>query len=96
MASVTVEQLNYLLKGVAEQLRTGFEFLAQGRGEGKGGGDKGRALLDEKHFRRMGVFSGEAGRWLEWASNLGVAVHSANSGCGKAVDRLLKAMFSGL
>ena len=50
-----------------------------GKGGGKGGGHGGgRRTLDEKYFRRMDQFSGDATRWKDWNFQFKAAVRSAS------------------
>ena len=54
------------------------------------GGSAARVLLEEKHFRRIDKFVGEAAKWQEWLFSLCVAVGTVNASCTLAMEEVVR------
>ena len=56
----------------------------------EGGAGAQKVILEEKHFRRIEKYSGEAGKWQEWLFAVCVAVSGVASECCLAMEEVVK------
>ena len=55
-----------------------------------GGGASPKVILEEKHFRRIEKYTGEAGKWQEWLFGVCVAVSGLAQDCCLAMEEVVK------
>ena len=91
MATMSAEQIQEL---IAAAVKGALEGYNGGKGGGGGSGGGGKTCLDERHFRRVKVFEGDAKSWKDWVFQFKTQVRSADHCAGSILDKI-QALVSG-
>ena len=70
-----------------ESLMTFFSTFEKRKEYGDGDGGRNRVVLEEKHFRRMGTFSGDAGKFRSWFFDLMVCIGQVDQRLAVALEK---------
>ena len=67
-----------------------FEQKKEHGGRDGGGFGRNRVILEEKHFRRMGTFSGDSGKFRSWFFDLMVCIGQVDQQLSSALEGMVK------
>lgn len=88
MAAISDEDVEKIIAALEGR---GYGVYRKEAGDGGERQERQKVILEEKHFRRIEKYNGEAGKWQEWLFGVCVAVSGVAAECCLAMEEVVKA-----